>query len=130
MGLLDENRRVLCLHAPIYSAQAAITPAEVAPKTQATSCPRNLVQGYEGRDWVTESHSLCRFDIRSAATGVEAAQRVANSAGVSPLSELWGRRWLYVDLNCPITCCASASIAEAPATSCLLPQPASNIKAL
>ncbi|WP_419187824.1 glycosyltransferase family 39 protein, partial [Stieleria bergensis] len=38
-------------------------------------CPRNLVQGYEGRDWVTESHSLCRFDVRSAATGVEAAQR-------------------------------------------------------
>ena len=27
MELLDENLRVLCLRAPIYSAQAAITPA-------------------------------------------------------------------------------------------------------
>ena len=27
MELLDENRRVLCLRAPIHSAQAAITPA-------------------------------------------------------------------------------------------------------
>ncbi|QDT60421.1 hypothetical protein SV7mr_29430 [Stieleria bergensis] len=27
MELLDENRRVLCLRAPIFSAQAAITPA-------------------------------------------------------------------------------------------------------
>ena len=37
----------------------------------------------------------------------------ANSAGLSPLSELWGRRWLYVDLHCPITCCASASVLNA-----------------
>ena len=57
-------------------------------------CPRKLVHGYEDRVWFNKSRSLFRFNVGSAATGVEAEQPAANSAGVSPLSELCGRRWL------------------------------------
>ena len=57
-------------------------------------CPLKLVHGYEDRVWFNKSRLLFRFNVGSVATGVEAEQRAANSAGVSPLSERCGRRWL------------------------------------
>ena len=57
-------------------------------------CPRKLVHGYEDRVWFNKSGWLFRFNVGSVATGVEAEQVAANSAGVSPLSEPCGRRWL------------------------------------
>ena len=57
-------------------------------------CPRKLIHGYEDKVWFNKSRLLFRFNVGSVATGVEAEQLAANSAGVSPLSELYGRRWL------------------------------------
>ena len=88
---LGQGHRANCVVVDGYSF-AFITQLDCPLKL--VDCPRKLVHGYEDRVWFNKSGWLFRFNVGSVATGVEAEQLAANSAGVSPLSELCGRRWL------------------------------------
>jgi len=66
---------------------------ETYPPDAVLECPHFLVHRYESRDWGI-GFALGCFRSGSVATGAEAAQCEANTAGGMPPSPLCGRRWL------------------------------------
>ena len=68
-----------------FAEAANLRIPDIDSKRMMMECPRNLVQGYEGRDWVTESHSLCR-ELRRC----KSAQRAVGTSMIvrrSPLPD-------------------------------------------